>query len=136
MTATLGSCLRTTLPGGAPSSWIARAALADHFGDDLEDESLATLKLLSSEVVNNCVQHAGAGAGVLIEMRAWALSGCVHVEISTAAPPFRRANVPPRRGTDCGRGLHLVEQLSRSWGIVDHGRNTVWFKVDLAGAEA
>ena len=135
MTTKVASPLHTTLPGGAPAPGLARAALADHFGDGLQGDCLATLKLLSSEVVNNCVQHAGAGTGALIEVRAWALSGCVHVEISTAPRSSSRTHFARRPG-DHGRGLHLVDELSRSWGIVDNGRNTVWFKVDVAGAEA
>jgi hypothetical protein len=112
--------LITTLPGGPSAPGLARAALADRFGDGVGRECAATLELLSSEVVTNCVQHTRAATGVPIDLRAWMLSGCVHVEVSTASPPFRPAH---------GRGLSLVDELSRSWGVVDNGRNTVWFKV-------
>jgi hypothetical protein len=112
--------LITTLPGGPCSPGLARAALAEHFGDGVDEEAAAKLGLLSSEVVTNCVQHARAEAGVPIELRAWRLTSCVHVEVSTDSPPFRPI---PRRG------LSLVAKLSRSWGVVDNGRNTVWFKV-------
>src|SRR4051794_29287656 len=110
----------TTLPGGPDAPALARAALADRFGDGVDPDCAARLKLLSSEVVTNCVQHAPADAGVPIELRAWMLSGCVHVEVSTSSPSFRPTP---------GRGLSLVHELSRSWGVVDNGRNTVWFKV-------
>jgi hypothetical protein len=112
--------LITTLPGGPSSPGLARAALADRFGEGVGPVCAARLGLLSSEVVTNCVQHARADTGVPIELRAWKLSGCVHVEVSTDSPSFR----PVR-----GRGLALVDELSRSWGVVDNGRNTVWFKV-------
>jgi anti-sigma regulatory factor (Ser/Thr protein kinase) len=112
--------LITTLPGGPLAPGLARAALADRFADGVQPNCAETLKLLSSEVVTNCVQHARADAGVPIELRAWRLTGCVHVEVSTDSPPFRPV---PRRG------LSLVDKLSRSWGVVDNGRNTVWFKV-------
>src|SRR3954463_1887236 len=82
----------TTLPGGPDAPALARAALADRFGDGVDPDAAATLKLLSSEVVTNCVQHARADAGAPIELRAWMLSGCVHVEVSTDSPPFRRAS--------------------------------------------
>jgi anti-sigma regulatory factor (Ser/Thr protein kinase) len=133
-TVVLGRPLLTTLPGGPPSPGLARAALVDHFGETLADDALETLKLLCSEVVTNCVQHAGASTGVLIEMRVWELSGAVHVEVSTATRSFRHRSGEPRPGP--GHGLRIVEALARSWGIVENGRNTVWFKVDTAGAEA
>jgi anti-sigma regulatory factor (Ser/Thr protein kinase) len=123
------SDLITTLPGGPSSPALARAALTDRFGDGIDDDCAATLQLLSSEVVTNCVKHAGAGAGVPIELRAWMLSGCIHVEVSTASPPFRHVPTPPAMSSVDGRGLFLVAEMSRSWGIVDNGRNTVWFKV-------
>jgi anti-sigma regulatory factor (Ser/Thr protein kinase) len=113
--------LITTLPGGPSSPGLARAALADRFGDGVGPDCAAKLGLLSSEVVTNCVQHAEAAPGVPIELRAWMLSGSVHVEVSTDSPPFRALGR--------GRGLSLVDELSRSWGVVDNGRNTVWFKV-------
>jgi anti-sigma regulatory factor (Ser/Thr protein kinase) len=118
--------LTTTLPGGPLSPRLARAALADRFAEGIDPEGASTLKLLSSEVVTNCVEHAGAADGVPIELRAWMLSGCIHVEVSTAARPFRHV--------EDGRGLSLVAELSRSWGVVDNGRNTVWFKVTVSGA--
>jgi hypothetical protein len=117
--------LIATLPGGPLSPRLARAALSDRFDEGIDPEGADTLKLLSSEVVTNCVKHAGAEAGVPIELRAWMLTGCIHVEVSTAARPFRH--------TEEGRGLCLVAGLSRSWGVVDNGRNTVWFKVAVSG---
>ena len=129
--------LTTTVPGGVEAPRIARARLAQHFDEGLDPASSDTLKLLSSEVVTNCVRHAGASAGVAIELRAWHLSGCIHVEVSTATRPFvaRGTSAAP---TPRGNGLRLVRELARSWGVVDNGRNTVWFKVDVdvAGAEA
>jgi anti-sigma regulatory factor (Ser/Thr protein kinase) len=121
--------LTTTLPGGPAAPGLARAALADRFAGGIDAEAEATLKLLSSEVVTNCVKHAGAGDGTPIELRAWMLSGCIHVEVSTAARPFNRAAAAPPSGGESGRGLQIVRELSRSWGVVDNGRNTVWFKV-------
>jgi anti-sigma regulatory factor (Ser/Thr protein kinase) len=128
------SNLTTTLPGGPAAPGLARAALAERFADGIDPACADTLRLLSSEVVTNCVKHAGAGTGTPIELRAWMLSGCIHVEVSTEARPFRHAPDGPVRG-EHGRGLFLVGELSRSWGIVDNGRNTVWFKVAVSGED-
>ena len=126
------SDLITTLPGGPASPHLARTVLADRFAEGLDPESADTLKLLSSEVVTNCVKHAGADTGVPIELRAWMLSGCIHVEVSTASRPFRHVAEQPPASAEDGRGLFLVSVLSRSWGVVDNGRNTVWFKVGVS----
>jgi anti-sigma regulatory factor (Ser/Thr protein kinase) len=127
------SDLITTLPGGPSSPHLARTALAERFEEGIDAECADTLKLLSSEVVTNCVKHAGAATGVPIELRAWMLSGCIHVEVSTAARPFHHIAQRPSGEEGGGNGLLLVSELSRSWGVVDNGRNTVWFKVGVSG---
>src|SRR5215212_8293368 len=89
------SNLTTTLPGGPAAPGMARAALAERFADGIDPACADTLKLLSSEVVTNCVEHAGADASKPIELRAWMLSGCIHVEVSTDARPFRYVREGP-----------------------------------------
>lgn len=88
--------------------------------------SLDEVVLLTSELVANGVGHA-ASPLVLTLIRD---GECVRVELSdsSAAHPVLRA-VPP--DAERGRGLALVEALSRRWGFerVPADGKVVWFEI-------
>jgi len=83
-------------------------------------------ELLVSEVVTNAIEHGGSGGSVEVE----ALPAGIRVAVSDQSrhPPERRS---PTSSEPTGRGLAIVDQLSRWWGVElnDHGK-TVWFEVD------
>jgi anti-sigma regulatory factor (Ser/Thr protein kinase) len=86
--------------------------------------------LLADELVNNAVQH-GSGP---VSFGACLAGGVVRVEVtdhSSAEPQVVRSSPRDERG----RGLHLVERLASSWGVVrdDTARKTVWFEVRMLG---
>jgi CheY-like chemotaxis protein len=91
------------------------------YGDVLD-----TVELLVTELVTNAVTHARSEATVLIRL----LPDAVRVEVTDLDDsfPVRRIPHPDRPG---GRGLELVEQMSRSWGIdmLEVGKRT-WFEVE------
>jgi PAS domain S-box-containing protein len=86
-----------------------------------------TAQLLVSELVTNAVVHAHTP----VEVRAWAVDGRVHVEVSDQEPG--RVLVPRTSSTayaSTGRGLALVEELASSHGVrVGEDRKTVWFEL-------
>lgn len=91
--------------------------------DDLTD----TVTLLVSELVTNAVLHAGSEVEVLVRLTATA----ARVEVTDASAQA----VAPRDAAsdeDSGRGLALVGNLARRWGVREApgGGKTVWFEVD------
>jgi DNA-binding NarL/FixJ family response regulator len=91
--------------------------------DDLTD----TVTLLVSELVTNAVLHAGSDVEVLVRLTATA----ARVEVTDASAQA----VAPRDAAsdeDSGRGLALVGNLARRWGVREApgGGKTVWFEVD------
>ena len=89
------------------------------------DDVLDTVELLVTEVVTNAVLHARSEAKVVIQL----LPDAVRVEVldqDDSFPVRRRA----RSDQPGGRGLELVEQMSRAWGIdmLSVGKRT-WFEV-------
>ena len=100
---------------------------AGGYGDVLD-----TVELLVTELVTNAVTHARSEATVLIRL----LPDAVRVEVTDLDDsfPIRRLPHPDRPG---GRGLELVEQMSRSWGIdmLPVGKRT-WFEVARETATA
>jgi anti-sigma regulatory factor (Ser/Thr protein kinase) len=86
---------------------------------------LDTVELLVTEVVTNAVLHARSEAKVVIRL----LPDAVRVEVidDDDSFPVRRKARSDQPG---GRGLELVEQMSRAWGIdmLSVGKRT-WFEV-------
>lgn len=84
-----------------------------------------TVTLLVSELVANAVMHAHSPAEVSVLLH----PGCVRIEVADQSPV-----IPKRQVVDpdmpSGRGLALVEKLSRSWGIdpTPTGK-CIWFEV-------
>jgi len=88
-------------------------------------------RLLVSELVSNCVQHAGAEpAAGTVRVRVERLGGAVRVEVSDDGPPFDSAvRLVSERATS-GRGLALVDALVDRWGSEHEQGNLVWFEID------
>jgi CheY-like chemotaxis protein len=89
------------------------------------DDVLDTVELLVTEVVTNAVLHARSEAKVVVRL----LPDAVRVEVidNDDSFPVRRKARTDQPG---GRGLELVEQMSRAWGIdmLTVGKRT-WFEV-------
>jgi len=96
------------------------------WGDD-EGDLTDTVTLLVSELVTNAVVHAGSDVEVMVRLTATA----ARVEVTDASTN----GVAPRDATaeeDSGRGLALVGNLARRWGVraAPGGGKTVWFEVE------
>jgi len=90
------------------------------------EELADTVMLLTSELVANAVLHGRSAPEVAVRLRA----GNVRIEVHDSDP-----TIPKRRlvGPDSpsGRGLALVELLSRSWGVEPTVTGKyIWFEVD------
>jgi hypothetical protein len=83
-------------------------------------------QVVVSELAGNAVRYGGGRFTVTIEQG----EGVVRIGVrdSSRAVPLRRT-VPP--GATGGRGLHIIEVLSRSWGTTMHATGkTVWAVLD------
>jgi anti-sigma regulatory factor (Ser/Thr protein kinase) len=98
-----------------------RAALGCHQLDQYADDAVA----ITSELVSNAIQHAGGDGtetvGVtLARIRNPDAVTVVVTDSSTAGPVMRE----PSPGSERGRGLLVVEELSACWGwnLEDDGK--------------
>ena len=116
----------TTLEADPSSSRHARRfideALRRWDCADLAD----TVTLLISELVANAVMHAHSTAEISVLLH----PGCVRIEVADHDPTIPKRRTVGLESTS-GRGLALVEALSRSWGIerTPTGKY-IWFEVD------
>lgn len=123
--AAVEAVLERELPADPRSASEARRALTSALITSVDDAALDTLVLLTSELVTNVVAHAGTSCHLGVEL----LPDAVRVSVSDdSGVPL----APRQAGSDAesGRGLALVEGLSRSWGVVNRPTGkTVWFEV-------
>jgi anti-anti-sigma factor len=84
--------------------------------------------LVANELVTNAVTHAHTDLWLRLELRADRL----FIAVRDRGPKVLRP-VPPAPGVEGGRGLWLVEQLGRAWGVrpAPDGGKTVWCALTL-----
>jgi serine/threonine-protein kinase RsbW len=97
---------------GAPAA--ARDAVAAGIGGRVADDVLGDARLLISELVSNCVRHAGLATDGVVRIGADGTAGTV-----AARPPTSQG----------GYGLHLVEALAHRWGVTREGFTRVWVEL-------
>jgi anti-sigma regulatory factor (Ser/Thr protein kinase) len=117
----------------------ARAELREAVAGRLGETDLATLTLLTSELVTNAVIHPGQEASGTTAVRITAYPDRVRVEVTDPGSGFEVADLPPRPREFGGRGLIVVEGLASRWGTTQGGAEggfTVWVELDVAAPDA
>jgi anti-sigma regulatory factor (Ser/Thr protein kinase) len=108
----------------APSH--ARRAV-ERFEDALTPELVPDVKLLVSELISNSVKYGGEGKVQLILCSE--APEHVHVEVVDQGVGFVPTARDRPKTEPGGWGLHLVEALTRRWGVRE-GSTHVWFEID------
>ncbi len=93
-------------------------------------------QLLVSELVTNSLHHADLGpdASIRVAIELDDRSGVVRVEVSDPGPGFAQDPSAAELSAVGGRGLHLVQQIARRWGVTRRGATVVWFELPLGRA--
>ena len=94
---------------------------------------LDDLEVVLSELMGNSVRHARPIAGGVLLVGWRVANGEVSVRVTDGGSPSR---IEPRESSpmaDSGRGLQIVERLSRAWGVTEHAGalRTVWAVLSL-----
>jgi anti-sigma regulatory factor (Ser/Thr protein kinase) len=134
----VGTSSVVLLPYMSASVAAARWRLATELREaGVAGAAVADAALVLTELLSNAILHATPLDGAALRVT-WALAGgWVEVTVcdggSTTQP---QAQHPPPSATG-GRGLAIVENLSRCWGVRtgDHG-TTVWAVVPAPGQDA
>jgi CheY-like chemotaxis protein/anti-sigma regulatory factor (Ser/Thr protein kinase) len=100
---------------------LVQGVLRDWSREDVADEAL----LLTSELVTNAVVHARSE----VQLTLVPLGSNIRVEVADTGPGALQLRDPDDDAVN-GRGLLLVEEMSRTWGTsADDLRKTVWFEI-------
>jgi anti-sigma regulatory factor (Ser/Thr protein kinase) len=117
----------------------ARAELREALAERLGETDLATVTLLTSELVTNAVIHPADDASGTVGLRITAYTDRVRIEVTDPGSGFDVGNLPPRPRDYGGHGLIVVEGLASRWGTVrseSPGGFCVWFELDAAASSA
>lgn len=111
-----------TLPGCPESAAVARSFAAKCLaGYPAADNAITAL----NEMVTNALQHSRSGLpGGSLEVRLTITAASVLAEVVDEGPLAPPAPVSRDPFAERGRGLALVEALTRAWGSVGNG---VWW---------
>jgi anti-sigma regulatory factor (Ser/Thr protein kinase) len=97
----------------------------------MDTDTADALRLLVSEVVTNCVRHAGLSTKDDIVVTVRPVATAVRVEVVDKGRGFDPARVPaPQLRETGGWGLYLVAKLADRWGVEQDGTTRVWFEID------
>ena len=114
---------------------LARAAVCDWLEQRTRDGlTNDTVRLLVSEMVSNCVQHAHVEPEQPLRLRGWMRETMLRLELWDAGTDGTVAPRPPRLDDGVGGfGLYLVALLSSDWGVDRNAHGTtVWLELPTA----
>jgi anti-sigma regulatory factor (Ser/Thr protein kinase) len=118
------------LPGGLQAPQHARRAIEEHFSTVVDTAILASIELLTTELVSNAVRHGGAGEEEVVVLHLAVAPNCLRVEVCDPGLGFVPG--PPRPYGEGGYGLFLVSEVSSRWGVSHEDGNCAWFELELA----
>jgi anti-sigma regulatory factor (Ser/Thr protein kinase) len=124
---------RIELPGGPRSPQLARRAAEEHFSAKLDEDRLASVELLTTELVSNAVRHGGADEGTGVVLHVALAPGCLRVEVCDHGSGFE-VSMPAPYG-EGGYGLFIVSEVASRWGVSREADNCAWFELDLRDGE-
>jgi anti-sigma regulatory factor (Ser/Thr protein kinase) len=111
--------LHFSAPAQPRSVALAREAARRYAG--LPEPRGEDLALVVTELFSNAIRHSGLRETELVRMRLAREQRTIKVEVEDRGPGIdpraaRGARAPARRA-EGGYGLHIVERLSRRWGV-------------------
>jgi len=116
------------LPKHVSSAARARRVV-ERLDGEVDPETLASAKLLVTELVTNAVEHVEAPGAIRLAVSL--ADGALRVDVRDSGPGFVPRERRPGQSLSSGWGLVFVEQLASRWAAEAEGGSRVWFELDL-----
>jgi two-component sensor histidine kinase len=109
-----------------------RRLVSDLIDADAYDSAVCDAALVLSELLSNALRHAVPLPGTKLRV-AWRLDAdSIQLSVRDGGGKSRPELGEPTQATTGGRGLRIVEKLSRCWGTSsDEEGTTVWAQVPI-----
>jgi anti-sigma regulatory factor (Ser/Thr protein kinase) len=124
----VGEASVVVLPYAPASVAVARRQItADLLSAGVFEAAIGDAALVVSELLSNAVLHAGPLPGRCLRVT-WAVdAGSVEITVTDGGGPTRPRAAGVSLSSPGGRGLGIVEYVSRRWGVrADGPGSTVW----------
>jgi anti-sigma regulatory factor (Ser/Thr protein kinase) len=119
----------------SPDAGAAARREVEDVAAGVEDDVVERSRLLATELVTNCVRHAGLGPEQGIELNISVLADRVRIEVADEGGGFELPSDQPDPRPATGWGLWLVDQLADRWGIEPGPGARVWCELDRNGGQ-
>jgi anti-sigma regulatory factor (Ser/Thr protein kinase) len=119
------------LQAGPSAAGLARSALVPIEGQ-VDDDLMADVRLLVSELVTNSVRHADMPPPGMVNLDVSVDARTIRVEVCDGGDGFEPRGRRPGQSKAGGWGLFLVERLADRWGVMRNSFTRVWFEIDLS----
>jgi anti-sigma regulatory factor (Ser/Thr protein kinase) len=122
--------------GGDAAPRAAREAVVSVLDGQVGAQLLSDAQLIVSELVTNSVVHAQMGPDDAIDVDLGLSGDRLRIAVADDGAVTLPHAVDPDIDRASGRGLLLVERLSRAWGVIRErsGRTRVWCELLVAAA--
>jgi anti-sigma regulatory factor (Ser/Thr protein kinase) len=105
-----------------------RDSLEAQYAGSMERSLLDDLRLLTSEVISNSVQHSGRPDGDPLTLETSVIDDVLRVEVTDRGKGMLKLTP---RATNPPSGLGIVQLLSDRWSSHQSERFHVWFEIDV-----
>jgi anti-sigma regulatory factor (Ser/Thr protein kinase) len=116
----------TTLAAALDAPAAARAAVSAWMAGHVGETLLADAQLVVVELVTNSVRYADAPDDAVVSVRGELRADILRLEVEDGGRSGSIARREPDLQYGGGFGLHLVELLSRRWGVDRDAGTRVW----------
>jgi anti-sigma regulatory factor (Ser/Thr protein kinase) len=116
------------LPAAPSSVAIARRRLTEELvAAGIFEKAIGDAALVISELLSNAIRHARPLHGSWLRV-AWSVDGAsIEIAVSDGGGPTRPRPAHASRSSLGGRGISIIEHLSRTWGVrAEKDVLTVW----------
>ena len=122
------------LPHAPASVGLARRRLGtDLRAHGVPESEVCDATLVLSELLSNAIRHARPLPGAQVQV-SWTLDGgTLELAVSDGGGPTHPRSARPSLSSLGGRGLSIVDHLSRSWGVRSDDQGTTVWAVLAAG---